>query len=222
MKRCASCGVDVIVPRVHCPLCAAPLTGEAPEEQREVYPPLPTLYKEYHLLFRVLIFVSVAGGAVSLLLNLAFPQGGWWSFLVLAGIVYMWITILYGVRRVHRASRSVLFQMVATAGVAVLIDSLYGHYGWAIDYAVPALCLSAMMAIGVVALVSRIGIEEFIMYFLINALLGLVPLVFVLTGLAETVWPSMTCVLLSVLSLAAVFIFGGDEIRQELKKRFHV
>lgn len=222
MKRCSACKVDVIVPRERCPLCDAPLSQEgAAGEPREIYPPIPTLYKKFHLFFRVLIFLSVAGAAACLLVNLAFPEGGWWSLIVLAGILYMWIAIVYGIRRVHRISRAILYQMIATSAIAVLIDQLYGGYGWAIDYVVPALCLFGMLAIAVVALISHIDLEEFVIYIVVNALLGLIPLIFVLIGLADARWPSLCCVMLSVLSLAGVFIFGGDDVRQEIKKRFH-
>lgn len=223
MKRCDACNVEILAPRVHCPLCEAPLVDDGSGgDAREVYPVVPTTYKKYNLFFRILIFLSIAAVAVCLITNLAFQTGGWWSLIVLAGVAYMWVTIIYGIRRVHRISRSILYQMLATSAVALLIDHLYGSYGWALDYVVPALCLFAMIAIAVIALVSRIGAEEFVIYIVVNALLGIVPLAFVLIGLTDVRWPSMTCAILSVLCLIGVFIFGGEDVRQEFRKRFHV
>ncbi len=223
MKTCSHCNVEILTPRTRCPLCAGPLAErEGGGPLREAYPPIPMLYKRFNLLFRIMIFASVAVGLICLFINSLLPVGGWWSLLVLLGIGYMWIVILYGVKRIHRVGRLVLYQLVVLSVASVAIDWLYGPRGWAIDYVVPALCVFAMIALSVISVVSHPGIGEIGIYVVVNALLGIVPLIFALTGLADVRWPSLACALLSFLLFAGLFILGGGDIWQEMKKRFHV
>jgi hypothetical protein len=222
MKVCDACNVTVIAPRTRCPLCSAALTAREGDDGREVYPLLPTSYNKYERFFRVLMFVSVAACVICVGVNLFKPQGGWWSLIVVAGSLYMWIGLIYGVRRLHRLGRAILYQLVALAVVTVLIDHLYGQYGWAIDYVVPALCVAGMLSLSVVAAISPVGLEEYAIYVVVNALLGLAPLLFILLGLTDVTWPSIACLFVSLLSLVGVVIVGGKDMLQELKRRFHV
>lgn len=225
MMRCAHCHVDVLTPRQRCPLCESPLEeaqGPARNQQGEAYPDIPTVYKRHSFFFKLLIFLSVIAALCCVTLNIFFHQGGWWSLIVLLGIGYMWVTVLLGIQRMRRIGRVILYQLLAISALVIGIDLLYGNYGWALDFVVPALCVSAMLAMAIVVAVRKMRLEDAGIYLLDNALLGIVPLIFVLTGLCEVRWPSLSCVMLSFVCIVGLFIFGGRDMAQEFRRRFHI
>ncbi|MDL2287753.1 DUF6320 domain-containing protein [Oscillospiraceae bacterium OttesenSCG-928-F05] len=220
MKYCSACNVSVANPRERCPLCQAPLGGGG--DERETFPITPSLYERYSLFFRVLIFLSVTACVTVLAVNVILSTEYLWFLFVWSGIGYMWLTIIAMVRRRSSLSKKILFQVMQLSVLLFIIDLLTGFIGWSLDYAIPSICVSALLAINVIALVSKLRLNDYVIYVVANAALGLCPLIFVLTGVADVLWPSITCVLTSGLSLVAIFVFSDKKTRQELFKRFHL
>lgn len=224
MRNCPNCHVHVLAPRSHCPLCSSALEvpQEGSEAPDEVFPQILTLYRQFNLFFRLLLFFTVAAGAICIFINLLLPRGGAWSVLVLLGLGYMWLTIVFAARRRMRISKLILYQVFALSLILGTIDFLYGGLGWSVDYVIPGLCTFSLLGNAVIAMVSKLGLEEVTIYFVTNALMGIVPVIFVLTGLAGVAWPSLTCLLVSFLSVAGLITIGGRDILQEIRKRFHM
>ena len=57
---------------------------------------------------------------------------------------------------------------------------------------------------------------------MIDALFGIVPLLFLLLGWLRVFYPSVICVAVSLLSLCALLLFEGERMRMEVKKRLHL
>ncbi len=79
-----------------------------------------------------------------------------------------------------------------------------------------------MAAVSGCALFMKQRLEEFMIYLILDGLLGLAPLIFLLLGWLRVIYPSVICVSVSILSLAALFSFAPDELKTELKKRLHL
>jgi VIT1/CCC1 family predicted Fe2+/Mn2+ transporter len=65
-------------------------------------------------------------------------------------------------------------------------------------------------------------VEDYILYFLMAALLALIPFLFVLLGWISQPIPSFVSVSLSIIMLVAIPIFRGRLIITELQKRMHI
>lgn len=229
MKRCQRCSVFIPACRERCPLCQGSLSPLEPGQSspgpgldQEVFPQLPTLYRKHNLFFRILIFLSILGGTVAVVLNILLFRQGLWSLFVLAGIGCGWFAILVGTRRRSSFSKWLLYDVVALSLILLFVDWLTGWNLWAVDYAIPGLCVMGMAVITTIALVMYRRIQDYIIYLVVNAGFGLVPLVFILTGLADVIWPSVLCIALNLLLLSGLVLFAGKDTRTELKKRLHL
>ena len=221
MKFCKQCGVSVSVPRERCPLCQGLLTGGDGEE-REIFPDLPTLYHQHSLFFRILIFVSIAAGTITVIVNFLVESESWWSLIVLAGLGAMWLIIAASVRKRSSPSKTIVIQAVLLSILLPAIDAFTGWHRWAIDYVIPVLMIFGMFASLVVSKIMGRRMEDYLIHLLVNGLLGLIPLIFVLTGWADVIWPSMISVGVSVLCVSALVLVGGRKTTDELKKRLHI
>lgn len=221
MKRCEKCKVQVAGERKNCPLCQGPLSGES-DGSREVFPKIPTIYKQYSLFFRILILVSIIAAVISVTINFMIPESGWWSVFVVAGIGCMWLSLAFSVRKRRNIPKNMLYQVVILSLVSALWDWLTGWHGWSVDYVVPIVCVAAMIAMAIVAQVMHLDISDLMIYFCIGALFGIVPLVFYFTGSLTVIYPSLICVAGSIISLAALMVFQGRAMRAELRRRLHL
>lgn len=221
MKYCKKCSVSIGAPRKQCPLCQGELVDKHGPEQ-EVFPHIPTVYKQFNLFFRILIFLSILTGVTVLGINMLTRGSGGWSLIVLGGIGYMWVTIIATVHKKNNISKTILYQVVLFSVAAIGADLLSGWGRWSVNYVIPMLCVFAMFAIAIIARVMNHTIDEYVVYLLIDGIFGVVPLVLVLTNAASVVWPSLVSVAVSVLFLSAILLFARHDIWGELKRRLHL
>ena len=220
MKYCEKCKVSVEGERKRCPLCQRELRGLGGDEP-ETFPSVPTIYKSHHLFFRILIFASVVAGVVSTIVNVM-AGGVWWSLFVLLGIGCMWAILAVAVVKRRNIPKNVLWQVVLLSLLGVLWDLLTGWRGWSITYVIPILYTAAILAMAVSARVLGLRLEDYLIYVVMDAVLGILPLLFLIFGKLHTPLPSLICVGVSIIALAGLFLFEGERMRTELKRRLHL
>ncbi|MDR2655286.1 MAG: DUF6320 domain-containing protein [Oscillospiraceae bacterium] len=220
MKYCNICGVSVAGSGEKCPLCQSELTNEAGSE--DVFPNIPTIYKEYNFFFRCMMLGSIAAAVISVAVNLLLKSSGHWSAFVVGGIICAWVCLFFAVKKRKNIPKTVIYQVFLASTISVAWDLLTGWRKWSIGYVVPILCISAVAALGVLTYVLKWGFDNIVLYIMIDALFGIVPVIFILTNLMEDMIPSIVCVAGSLISMAAVILFKGDVIWLELKRRLHL
>lgn len=223
MVFCEKCGVSVAGNRTHCPLCRQAVSP-APEkgERGETFPYVPTVYRRYHLLFRMLLFACVVGGVASVAVNLLLPDSGFWSVFVVVGILCLWLILALAIRKRRNIPKGMMYQVFFLSVLCVLWDVATQWSGWSINFVIPILCVAAMGALAVLAFVFKWDVDNMLIYFCIDALFGIVPLLFFLTGCLQVVYPSIICVAVSLISLGGVAVFHGESIAAELRRRLHL
>lgn len=221
MRSCDKCHVTLEGNWDYCPLCQGEVRGE-PDEGRELFPDIPTVSKRYSMLFKWLLFGSAAAGILSVTIDVLVPTPVWWSLFVLLGIGSMWLTLAIVVHKRANILKTVLYQVVAVSLLAVCWDAVTHWHGWSLEYVLPIVCAAAMIAMAVVARVQNLRLEDYVIYIVIDAIFGIVPAVCLFAHAVTVRIPSVVCVAVSVLSLAALFIFAGGRIRSELTRRLHM
>lgn len=221
MQYCEKCKASIRGRREYCPLCQGPLTGEGSEE-REAFPLMSAPRHPYHLFFRIMVFLSVASVVVCLAINAMFPGSGKWSLFVAAGMGCMWLSLIIAVQKRGNIPKNIIWQAAVVSVLCVLWDWFTGRHGWSIDYVLPILFVFAMMTMAVIARILRLKIEDYLIYLVIDALYGIIPVAFWLLGWLKVVYPSLICAAVSLVSLTALLAFEGENMREEIKKRLHL
>ena len=219
MRTCRKCGVSVRGKETVCPLCQHKLSGEP---EANVYPDIPTVYGQHELFFKCLILCSIAAGVVCVAVNLLLPAGGFWSVFAVLGILCFWMSLAYAVRKKDNIPKNITVQVFLISILSFVWDRLTGWHGWSLDFVIPIACGTAMLSLFIIAKVMKLPPEDYIVYFMVDILFGVVPLVFYLTRLIRIAVPSIVCISLSILSLSVLAVFEGKEMLRELTRRFHV
>lgn len=223
MKYCNACKARVANPLEHCPLCYATLNAIGEEPEMDSYPDYHGAAKRYNLILRILLMLSVAAAVICLTINLLVSKSFLWSLLVIANIAYCWLAISTALRKRYSAGFKLLAQVFYLGALLVVIDQMTDtNVNWAYDYALPLLFCSAILTMTIVCLARRLRLREFILYFILIALLGFIPLILLGVGVMQTSWPAIVSAVYGGLSLISLFVFADSATRMELKKRFHI
>lgn len=221
MQNCIHCKVKIKGEHTVCPLCAGIMEDKG-EPSEDVFPYIPTIYQEFNIFIRILIQASIIGVVVSFAVNMIFTKESFWSILVAAGLVSMWISLFFIIRNRNNIAKTILWQVGIISVLSFIWDRSMGWYGWSIDYVIPTVCVLAMIVMAVGAKILKIGVRDLIIYLLIDAIFGFIPALFILFGWLNVIFPSVICVAVSLISLSSLIIFEGDNMKTELNKRMHI
>jgi len=221
VQYCENCNVTVKGSNLVCPLCGGILQGQGNQEE-EAFPHVPTIYQEFHIFIRILIMISFSMVVISFAINAILTKESRWSFFVAAGILCMWISLIFIIRKRNNIPKTIVWQVVLISILSVLWDYSIGWRGWSIDYVIPTICVVAMIVMAIAAKILKIGVRNLIIYLLVDGIFGFVPIIFLLFGWLSVGYPSVICVTVSAINLLALIIFEGENMKSELDKRMHI
>ncbi len=220
MKFCKNCNVSISGKRKSCPLCQGRLTGD--KAQEEVFPKISFIYTEHSWFFKVMLLASIITATVSVAINILMPGGGAWSFFVLGGLASVWASLITLINQRKNIPKNIVYQVMTISATALIWDFLTGWRGWSINYIIPLVCVFAMISMAIISKIRKLHIEDFILYIIIDALFGIVPVIFIVFGLLDVLYPSIICISTSIISLSTIIIFEDKSLTAEIKRRLHV
>lgn len=227
MKHCDKCNVNIAGNRKVCPLCQRVLTEEIlgyesmiPDE--EIFPNIPTLYKQHSLFFKILIFLSIVIVVITITIDIMFHKYNGWSLFVVAGVGCLWMELYVAFYKRKNIPNNILHQTVLVSGLCVFWDWFVGWYGWSLDFAVPIVFISALLAMVLLGKIMHLDVEDYTIYVIIGAIFGFIPIIFLATNLVKSPYMSLVSVASSIIFLSGVIIFQGTKIASELRRRLHL
>lgn len=220
MKKCYKCNIFANSDSSVCPLCGTHLEGKSSE--KSVFPVIPNMYKKHKLVVRLLLFLSVFGCVLCTVINYLISRKIGWSLFVIAGIVSFWITFAIGIRRRNNFMRLLFGEVMLVLIASVIWDYFTGWHFWSVTFVLPFLCIAYIAALFFLRIFLKNVFKDYIIYIYINSLVGLVPLYFILRNRLTIEWPSILCVLFSIVTILALAIFNHRQMKNELERRLHI
>ncbi len=221
MRYCEKCGVHVIGSPFCCPLCQGPLTGET-DGTGDAYPDIPFAGGGHQMLFRLLALGTVVAVVVCIAVLLCLPEHWVAALSGIAGLASGWLTVGIAVKKRGRPLKAVFWQVCVLSILVLAWDHGTGWRGWSLNYVLPILYTCTMLAMAVIARFLHLRSPDYLLYLLMNILLGLIPLVLLLRGVLRAVYPAVICAAVSVIFLAILILFEGPALKDELLRRLHL
>lgn len=220
MKYCRHCQVSIRGKRDKCLLCDNMLE-ESKIKSENVFPYIPPFY-ESHLALKIMIFISIVALVVSFGINMIFPSSINWPILFMLAVISIWFGLINIIQKRYHISKKIVRQVVIISILALVWDYVTGWKGWSLDYIIPIACVSAMIIMYVTAKIMSLSIRDYITYALLDGIFGIIPILFIIFDLVNVIYPSIISIGFSIISLSAIFIFHGKDIRSEIDKRMHI
>jgi len=189
--------------------------------QEEICPVIPPSY-ESHLAVKIMVFISIVATVASFAVYIIFPTDINWPILVLLGILSMWVSLVVVIRKRHNMPKNIMWQVTIVSALSVVWDWKTGWRGWSLEFFIPIACVTAMLVMYVTAKIMKLSVRDYIAYALLNGLFGIIPGLFILLDWIKVYHASIACIALSIIFISAIFIFQGENIKAELKKRMHI
>lgn len=221
MLYCKTCKVHISGTYTRCPLCKGDLTGEADDTENK-FPPDVASQKAHHVLIAWFALGSVIAVAVCIAINLILPARGWWFMFVVCGVVSCWISLALVLKKRTNIPKTVIWQVFVISLLAYVWDRFTGFRGWSLNFVLPILSTSAMVAMFIIARVKKLNIQNYIFYLIIDCVFGILSFTLLAAGKITQVIPSAICIASTIIFLAAILIFQGKALLAEIQRRFHL
>ncbi|WP_208560750.1 DUF6320 domain-containing protein [Marinilactibacillus kalidii] len=217
MNQCPRCQTTVKGEWTRCPLCGSQIMEKEHSAHANPFPEIPLRFN------RARITKLLTG--ISILVAMAYFAVQWfWAFpffgldYVLAGIISMWLVVLIIIRKRRNITKGILYLILFLSMISFYFDFTSGWQGWAVTYSIPIICTSALIAMFLAIQTVRLDAEDYVLYLQAAALLGFIPLIFLLMGWTTDPLPSVISFVTSTLMFWSVMIIHGKEIFITLRK----
>lgn len=225
MKRCKKCQINFNTERKSCPLCNEILEDlDQTALPFPVYPKPDQAPKKQNRFIQSLSFLSIMGIIVSGVVNfITFSEHPlYWSALVAISVFYFWILLKSTFKNKGNIPLKLIIQMLTLSVTTYAIDYFSKSTGWALNYVIPFLSMAALIAIIFMLLFNSKKINDYLMYLFASNLLGIIPFILWIFKIVEVLWPSLAAASLSFSVIIGFLVFARKELKEELKRRFHV
>lgn len=173
------------------------------------------------LFFQCFSFLCIALVVLTIMANIIFSPGQYWAAFVAGGVLSMWAALAIGFFKRHNLLKNGIWQLVILSLACILWDRFTGWQGWSIDFACPAICLVILVSFQIIVRIQKLAVTEYIIYYIMAGLLGMVPLLLLFLGIVQNIYLSVICGGISFLFLTGLLIFKGKDILLELQKKLH-
>ena len=218
--KCERCHIEIRGDASYCPLCQNDLCGK--NRSANIFPRIPLILHQNMLFLRIMGFVSVSAALICLLINGALPGKGWWSLFVLGGLASVWLSVFFIIMKRGNIHKTITWQVALLSIISIAWDMATGFHHWSIDFVLPILGTSALLGMTIIARVLRLQITDYMIYLLIDAVIGVVSMILLFRGALISIWPSIICIATSLLFFAALCIFEGKSMLGEFQRRMHI
>lgn len=228
MLYCPNCKVNISTQTDKCPLCHQALPKTDTKDLKQTYPSYELIKNRRVRWAKGISIASVVVIALSVLFNLLFWNGHLWSVLVSASVLYAWLLGLLTFKR----SLFVGIKLLAHAVFLPLLLLIFNAFAddaqvvvnvtWGISYAMPAIFLLFIFVIDALMIEKRHTMQEYILVQLSLCVIGFVPLILVLVGLAEPIYMSIAVAIVAGITVLGLILFARQLIAKEFARKFHI
>lgn len=175
--------------------------------------------KEIKIIYLISVIISLVCVIIDYLLS---PKLGW-SIIVIASIIYSWITIKYSISYNVNIASHTMFQTICISALVVIIDYVFGGKDWAFIIAIPIILILSNIIMLILTILKNKKYDIYAIYqSIIFAFSVISNLLIIIIFNEKNMILNWISLLFSFFNLNIVLIVNGKVMISELKRRFHV
>ena len=178
--------------------------------------------KENQRIVQTFSFLCLAVAVICGMINIMTAGILNWSWFAGAGCACAWLVVMVAYSKRRNILKNEIWQLLLISVIAILWDRFTGWRGWSVDFILPFGVLAVQFSVPVIARVNRLKREEYLFYLVQACIAGLIPMILAWTGVVKFVYPSVICAGISILTLAALFIFCKKDTLREFHKKLRM
>ena len=195
--------------------------GVPVEVVSDQFPERTEIEKRRRTFFQWYSFTCIAAAVIATVINMVFTPSEDWFLIALGITLSMWIALSIGFLKRHNLLKNGIWQLIIFSAGCILWDYFTGWRGWSLDYAFPAICLTAMVSFMIITRVQKLKAQDYLIYYMMVSVIGMLPLLLWAVGMVGVRHLSVICGGISFLLLVGLVIFRGSSLAAELHKKLH-
>lgn len=186
-----------------------------------LYPKILNIEKG-KIIKKILLLVSVIISIVLVVINFCIDSTNKWSLLCIVGIIYVWFTTLYSLKRNVNIASHVMIQMICITALTLAIDYILGYEGWSITLAIPIIIMIGNVTLLILTIVSRKKYIKYAIYQIIIFILSMIPLILMKYSIQNYNFPTIISSSIAGATLCLTLILCGRDLYKDIIRRFHI
>ena len=224
---CDDCNVSISTKTDRCPLCQKQLEDADTSAAVKTFPDYVYKRKRASKLAKAVALISILSIALSIVGNILTWNGHPWSIIISACVLYVWLMGSLTFKKGAHLGLKLMMHALALSLLLVIINTFASQtvtihrVSWAVSYAIPILFICFIIAINILIFRRRQNRRDYFLYQLSLCIIGFIPLILVLFGVAQPILPSVIAAGLSLLTILESVVFAKKLIGRELGRKFH-
>ncbi|MCI5620052.1 MAG: DUF6320 domain-containing protein [Lachnospiraceae bacterium] len=220
MSKCKVCHVEIKDESSICPLCHNVI--EQKEDSENFYPDVRVFTRKMRMVSNVFLLVMIIIAAVVTYINYEYIRGMWWSFIVDAALLYVYLILRFLVLGNSGYRTKMLWMTLISIMYLILVDWVTGYRGWALNFVLPGGILALDLGIFVLMFVNFRNWQSYLPLQIWMTVCSLVPMLFCALHWITIPILSVVAFGVSLFLFLGTLIIGDRRARTELKRRFHI
>lgn len=178
--------------------------------------------KKGELIVKILIVVSIIIGFLLVIINKLTTPNLHWAGYCNAGIIYIWITVLYSINKNINIAGHVLIQTIAISILMLYIDYKMGFHKWSLNIAIPISIIIANVTMLILTIISHKKYIRYTIYQLIIVLLSSIPVFLIYEKIISNIVLSYVAIGISMLNFIVCLFLCARDIKEAVIRNFHI
>ena len=195
--------------------------GVHENKESKLYPKIRNINRSNKVML-IMTIISFVIGITSLIVNHFVTRHFKWSLLVIAGVIYTWITVMNSIKKNVNIASRVMLQVILIDILCVALDWIIGYRGWSFTIAIPISIITANVTMLILLMCTFKIYARYIIYQLIIFVWSMIPVVLCLIGWVPTNILTIIATPIAIFSLLLTIILFAKDVNEEMKKRFHI
>ena len=178
--------------------------------------------KKTDFIIKIAILISFFVGIGLVIINRFTTPNIKWAGYCNAGIIYVWITVIYALNKNVNIASHLFIQMLALSALCVYFDIRLGFEAWSINLAIPMIVIIINIIMLILSIASYNNFMRYAFFQLLIVIVSLVPIFLVYENMVNDKTLSIVASSISGVNLLFSLIFHSKDIKEEIIRKFHM
>lgn len=174
------------------------------------------------IITRIMLAISIIVAIVLTIINKIINPNIPWAALANSGIIYIWIITIYSIHRNINIAGHVVLQTIAVSILTVFIDFKIGFRGWSLSLAIPIILIIANLAMLILTIVSHKKYLRYAIYQLFILIFSILPAILIGERIVKEPIMGIIATGISILNLIITIILSAKDLKEAIKRKFHM
>lgn len=225
MKYCHNCNVFVLKENDKCHLCNGELVSKVKQENYPLIVRTKVNKRLDETTFSIMVLIEFILFIINILTFNTISS--YWSVLTLILGVIFYLILKFTFFSYKSMSIKLLLIQIISSAIFIFLDiflSLESIKYWSFTYVVPFSSIIFLIVSGIIVVSRKEAYKEYFGNFMVQIFILTTPLVLYFTHphLIKSVYPSIVCFIIAVMTFILLNILPSKETKEEIKKRIHI